>query len=96
LDRAPACIFSQLPKLITSQQDGKPYILYNEAKQIQNTHEPVHDGYTICSLTFFASKADHDYYDKECAAHQELRKVTASRRTGVCVTVSETDLGPKL
>jgi hypothetical protein len=77
-------------------QDGKPYILYNEAKRVLNTDSPVHEGYTICSLTYFASKEDHDYYDKECPAHQELRQVTAARRTGVCVTVSETDLNPKL
>ena len=34
----------------------------------------------------FASKADMDYYDSECEAHKELKKVTAPIRTDI-VTV---------
>lgn len=34
----------------------------------------------------FASKADMDYYDKECEAHRELKKVAAAVRTDI-VTV---------
>jgi hypothetical protein len=34
----------------------------------------------------FASKADMEYYDNECEAHNELKKVTAAIRTDI-VTV---------
>ena len=40
----------------------------------------------------FASKADMDYYDNECEAHKELKKVTGAVRTDVCTVWFESVL----
>ena len=32
---------------------------------------------------------DHEFYDKECEAHKELKKVTGAVRTGVATLVTE-------
>jgi Stress responsive A/B Barrel Domain len=96
LKQVPTTRIDPSAKHAHSYQDGKPYIVYNEAKRVINTSSPAHDGYTLASLSFFDSKEDHEYYDKECKAHGELKKLTASVRTGVCVTVSESDIGSKL
>ncbi|KAF2704433.1 hypothetical protein K504DRAFT_461195 [Pleomassaria siparia CBS 279.74] len=52
-------------------KDGKPYILNAAASRPYD--DPRAKGYTLVARTVFPSKADMDYYDTECAAHQELK-----------------------
>lgn len=35
----------------------------------------------------FASKADMDYYDAECEAHKDLKKVSGAVKEGAALTV---------
>ncbi|KAF2479468.1 hypothetical protein BDY17DRAFT_327434 [Neohortaea acidophila] len=73
----------------TAVKDGKPYIVSNVARRITNTSSPLSEGFTISSQSVFRSKEDHDFYDKECPAHAELKKVTGSVRTGIMTVVTE-------
>jgi hypothetical protein len=43
-------------------------------------------GWNLAVKSTFASKADMDYYDTECEAHKELKKITGAIRTDI-VTV---------
>jgi hypothetical protein len=54
-------------------QDGKPYIVSNVARKVTNTDSPLSEGYTIHSQSIFKNREDHDFYDKDCAAHMELK-----------------------
>jgi hypothetical protein len=54
-----------------TSQDGKPYILACEAGEAGQ--DPRTKGWNIVVKSTFASKADMDYYDKECEAHNELK-----------------------
>ena len=53
---------------------------------VSSSKEDRAQGWTLAVKSTFASKADMDYYDSECEAHKELKKVTASIRTDI-VTV---------
>ena len=75
-------------------QDGKPYIISNEANRVINTSEERAHGYTIAVQTTFASLEDVKYYDEQCEAHQTLKAVTAPRRTGVATFIFESDMPP--
>jgi hypothetical protein len=56
---------------LIAPQDGKPYI---PALHAGPTYEDSGSyGYTFTSKSEFASKADLNYYDFECAAHQTLK-----------------------
>ncbi|KAK5044637.1 hypothetical protein LTR84_010651 [Exophiala bonariae] len=77
----------------TAEKDGKPYIVANEARRIENAAEERAQGYTLISITTFKSKEDYDYYDKQCAAHAKLREFATSRRTGFATLQLESDLG---
>jgi hypothetical protein len=57
----------------TSVKDGKPYIVSNYASRIINTESPRSEGFTLSSQSVFETREDHDYYDNECPAHQELK-----------------------
>ena len=57
----------------TSVKDGKPYIVSNFASRIINTDSPRSEGFTLSSQSVFENREDHDYYDNECPAHQELK-----------------------
>jgi hypothetical protein len=57
----------------TSVKDGKPYIVSNFATKIINTDSPRSEGFTLSSQSIFENREDHDYYDNECPAHQELK-----------------------
>ena len=59
--------------VLTTRQDGKPYIVSNVARRITNTDSPLSEGFTISSQSIFRNKEDHDFYDKECPAHKELK-----------------------
>ncbi|TPX17786.1 uncharacterized protein E0L32_002887 [Thyridium curvatum] len=71
-------------------KDGKPYILSVEAGL------PFEDkraqGYTVSVITKFASKADFDYYDTECAAHAELKEFAKTAHEGVMMVFFENAL----
>jgi hypothetical protein len=55
----------------TALKDGKPYIQMAAAN---TPHEdPRSQGYTLVARTVFASKADMDYYDNECEAHEGIK-----------------------
>lgn len=49
-------------------------------------------GWNLAVKSTFASKADMDYYDKECEAHKELKKVTAAMRTDIVMVWFESAL----
>ncbi len=55
------------------RQDGKPYIISNVARKVLNTSSHLSEGYTISSQSIFKSHEDHEFYDKECPAHKELK-----------------------
>lgn len=61
-------------------KDGKPYIL-------SATVGPAYDdarnqGYTLAAISVFASVEDMKYYDDECTAHGELKKVAKTLHQG--------------
>lgn len=70
------------PWLTRTEQNGKPYIVSNVARRITNTSSPLSEGYTIMSQTLFSSQEDHEFYDKECPAHKQLKEVTGKARSG--------------
>lgn len=72
-----------------SVQDGEPYIISNAARKVLNTSSPLSEGYTIMSQSIFKDHSDHDFYDKDCPAHKELKKTTSKVRTGVMTVVTE-------
>jgi len=43
--------------------------------------EPRAQGWTVVSKSTFSSKADMDYYDKDCEAHKQLKQVVGPVRT---------------
>lgn len=69
----------------TATKDGKPYILAAEAGHAGQ--EPRAQGYTLAVKSTFASKADMDYYDKECQAHKDLKVVSGAVKEGEALTV---------
>lgn len=85
----PTQLTTPLPPL----QAGKPYIVSNESRRVSNTASPLSEGFTIISQTVFANWEDANYYDKECPAHLELKKVTGPVRTGVQTIIYESDVG---
>lgn len=74
-------------------QNGKPYIISNEAARTINISEDRARGYTICVQTTFASMEDVNYYDKECEAHKELRALVATVRTDFATMIFESNMG---
>jgi hypothetical protein len=64
-------------------QDGKLYIVSNVSRRVLNTSNPLSEGYTISSQSIFKNHEDHDFYDKECPAHKELKVL--ERYTGVSI-----------
>ncbi|EME50309.1 hypothetical protein DOTSEDRAFT_41413 [Dothistroma septosporum NZE10] len=80
-------VYATLRKNAT--KDGQPYIVSNVARRILNTSSALSEGYTIMSQSVFKDHKDHDFYDKECSAHKELKKTTSKVRTGVMTIVSE-------
>lgn len=73
-------------------QDGKPYIISNEANRVINSHEERSQGYTIAVQTTFVSREDVEYYDKHCNAHKELKKVATPVRKALATLIFESDL----
>nr|POE54576.1 hypothetical protein CFP56_41514 [Quercus suber] len=70
-------------------KDGRPYIVSNVARRILNTSSPLSEGYTVASQSIFKNAADHEFYDRACPAHKELKKTTSRVRTGVMTIVTE-------
>ena len=78
------------PSLTNLQlQDSKPYILSCIASRVYNTSEARSEGYTVAVQSTFASKEDVEFYDKECPAHKELKKVTTPAHRGLCTLLME-------
>ena len=50
-------------------------------------------GWNLAVKSTFASKADMDYYDKECEAHKALKKVSGAVRTDNLTVWFESALG---
>lgn len=67
-------LLAEYEKLAKAQsKNGKPYILSLCAGVA--TSDARSQGYTVVAKSEFASEADMKYYDDECAAHGELKKV---------------------
>lgn len=61
-------------------KDGKPYIL---SATVGPSYDDVRNqGYTLVALSVFGSVEDMKYYDDECAAHAELKKVAKTLHHG--------------
>lgn len=75
-------------------ENGKPYVLHNEAGRTINTSEQRSQGYTVCAQTVFTSLADVKYYDTECAAHAKFKELVTPRRTAVAVMLFESEVPP--
>ena len=71
----PSVLRTFLPFVLSDclNQDGKPYIVSNVARRITNTDSPLSEGFTISSQSIFKNKEDHEFYDKGCPAHKELK-----------------------
>lgn len=71
-------IYRTMP--IRALKDGKPYII---SATVGPTFDDVRNqGYTLAALSVFASVEDMKYYDDECAAHGELKKVAKTLHKG--------------
>jgi len=46
------------------------------------------------AVTTFKSRDDVEYYDKQCAAHRQLREFIAPRLTGFATLHYDSELGP--
>ncbi|KAK3711317.1 hypothetical protein LTR37_009697 [Vermiconidia calcicola] len=57
----------------TAVKDGKPYIVSNVSRRVINTSSPLSEGYTVASQSIFKNREDHEFYDKDCSAHKELK-----------------------
>ncbi|KAF2020686.1 hypothetical protein BU24DRAFT_416375 [Aaosphaeria arxii CBS 175.79] len=73
----PANVQEAIKKYSTLTQDalkdGKQYI---QQAQASPTHDdPRRQGITLVARTVFESKADMDFYDNECTAHVEIKKL---------------------
>jgi hypothetical protein len=70
-------------------QDSKPYIMTCVASRVYNTSESRSEGYTVAVQSTFANKEDVEFYDKECPAHKELKKITTRVHRGLCTLLME-------
>ncbi|KFA62698.1 hypothetical protein S40285_05539 [Stachybotrys chlorohalonatus IBT 40285] len=69
----------------THEKDGKPYIL---SLIVGPTEEDQRNqGYTLVCKTEFASLEDLKYYDDECKAHLEIKKVVRGLSVDGILTV---------
>lgn len=71
--------------LTNVQQDGKPYIS-NVSFGIA-LPDPRSREYNFGVKTTFASLADVEFYDRECAAHQALKAFAKGRVAGPPLTL---------
>ena len=62
-------------------QDSKPYILSVDGNPLMSDQRS--QGFTYIARTSFASLDDMKYYDNECNAHKELKKVVGPNAQGV-------------
>lgn len=61
-------------------KDDKPYIL---SATVGPTYDDMRNqGYTLAALSVFATIDDMKYYDEQCAAHGELKKVAKTLHQG--------------
>lgn len=61
-------------------KDGKPYII---SAVVGPAYKDVRNqGYTLAAVSTFASVEDMKYYDDDCAAHAELKKVAKTLHQG--------------
>jgi hypothetical protein len=70
-------------------QDSTPYILTCIASRVYNTSESRSEGYTVAVQSTFASREDVEFYDNECPAHKELKKLTSRVHKGVCTLLMD-------
>lgn len=69
-------------------RDGQPYILSLKGGSTSSTaftSEARSQGYTVVVHTEFAGEADVRYWDDECAAHKELKRVVMPLTEGAMV-----------
>ncbi len=62
-------------------KDGKPYII--SATVGPTFDDARNQGYTLAAHSVFATVEDMKYYDDECVAHGELKKVARTLHEGV-------------
>lgn len=61
-------------------KDGKPYIL--SATVGPTVDDARNQGYTVAAMSTFASVEDMQYYDNECTAHSELKRLAKTLHKG--------------
>lgn len=59
------------------------------ASRVYNSSEKRSEGYTVAVQSTFASRADIEFYDNECPAHKELKKLTTRVHKGFCTLLMD-------
>ncbi|VUC29088.1 unnamed protein product [Clonostachys rosea] len=61
-------------------KNGKPYII---SATVGPTYDDARNqGYTLAALSVFESEEDMKFYDNECSAHGDLKKVAKTLHQG--------------
>ncbi|KAH7024514.1 stress responsive A/B barrel domain-containing protein [Microdochium trichocladiopsis] len=79
-------LFTEIPA--KARRDGKPYILNMRGGTASSTsfsQEARTQGYTVAMVTEFASEDDVRFWDAECVAHAELKKIAMPLQQGAMV-----------
>ncbi|CAK7208159.1 hypothetical protein SCUCBS95973_000007 [Sporothrix curviconia] len=71
-------------------KDGKPYI--HSVRAGPTKADTRNQGYTFAAISVFGSVQDMNYYDTECAAHQQLRAFAKTVSQGAMVVFFENAL----
>ncbi|PKY02646.1 hypothetical protein P168DRAFT_283407 [Aspergillus campestris IBT 28561] len=74
----------------TAVKDGKPYI--TSAAVGVSFPDVRNKGYNISVKTTFASMEDMKFYDEECEAHKDLKKIAGPVKEDVLTTFYESIL----
>ena len=61
-------------------KDGKPYIV--SASAGPTFEDARNQGYTLAASTTFATLEDWEYYDEQCSAHGEIKKLARTIHRG--------------
>ncbi|KAH7112606.1 hypothetical protein B0J13DRAFT_461242, partial [Dactylonectria estremocensis] len=74
-------LYKQVPQ--KALKDGKPYIISAKTKPDQRAQ-----GFTVVAISVFNSINDGNYYETECAAHNEVNKFAKTAHQGVAMIYS--------
>jgi len=76
----------------TARKDGKPYLVSLDVGRTAAASDPRAQGWTLVANTIFNSKEDMEYWDKDCEAHRELRKIATPLHQGVMTVYFESPI----